>query len=140
MTLALRHRIAGAACAALGLALTAAPTLAQPAYDDTTVGEMTVYAPPNLGRSGIGARIERYTSQRVVLISDLDLATPWGRDALRGRIEAAAWDACGELDAIHSPLDLNHIALDPSRDCVTAAVRDATRRAEFETGYQLASY
>jgi UrcA family protein len=131
-----------AALAAVGLAATGTAAQAQP-YDpyypsDTTVGEIVV-APRYLPRSAIGAPIREYYAQRVVSYSDLDLATPWGRDTLRMRVRAAARDACDELDRLHPVNDLNHITIDDG-NCISRATHNAMRQAEYDTGFRLASY
>jgi UrcA family protein len=133
----------GAALGAIGLAAAATTAQAQP-YDpyypgDTTVGEIVV-VPRNLGRSELGAPIRELYVQRVVSYSDLDLATPWGRDTLRARVRAAARDACDEMEHLRPVTDLNRIAINDNGNCVSRATHNAMRQAEYDTGFRLASY
>ena len=146
MTTASRLALAGAAFAALGLTLAAAPARAQdptydgPAYDrayqpgydrgddrgydrasyrDGDDDEIVIRARP-LGRSSTtGAPIERVTTSRVVDYRDLDVDSPWGARELHYRIEHAARDACEELDNRY-PIGEPDVG-----DCVSEAVRNA---------------
>ena len=134
--------LAGAAFAAVGLTLAAAPARAQdpaydgPAYDrtyssrydrgydrasdrDNANDEIIIRARP-LGRSyTTGAPIRRVTTSRIVDYRDLDIDSSWGARELHSRIEHAARDACGELD------DRYPIGEPDVGDCVSEAVRDA---------------
>lgn len=125
------------AAAVGGLMLASSVATAQPYDDDyapATVGELTVTAPEVVGRSAIGAPIERVSASRVVEFRDLDLETRWGRDTLRSRIRWAARSACDELDARY-PTTVE----DPS-DCYRDAVRTGMVRASYVTGYEVAEY
>jgi UrcA family protein len=132
-----RLSLAGAAFAALGLGLAAAPARAQdPAYDGPAYdrdyqpsydhasyrdadAEIVVRARP-LGRSSTtGAPIERVTTSRLVDYRDLDIDSPWGARELHWRIEHAARDACEELDNRYP------IGEPDVRDCTSEAVRNA---------------
>ncbi len=133
-------QLAAIALAASGMALTAVGAKAQP-YDahDTdygdspaTVGELTVTAPEKVGRSPIGAPIERVSTSRVVEYRDLDLDTAWGARALRARIRYAAREACDELDARFP------ITVDDAGACYRDAVHIGLVRASYVTGYDVA--
>ena len=103
-----------------------------PGYVTTTEG-ITVYAPRryhNRNRSATtGAPIEAVRESRVVYARDLDLSTDWGARALRRRIEHAARDACGDLDARYPITD------DAPRDCYDGAVHGAMRQVEYRLGF-----
>lgn len=102
-----------------------------PGYVTTTEG-ITVYAPRyhNRNRSATtGAPIETVRESRVVYARDLDLSTYWGSRALRRRIEHAARDACGDLDARYPITD------DSPRDCYDGAVHGAMRQVEYRLGF-----
>ena len=100
-----------------------------PGYVTTTEG-VTVYAPRRYGRSpSTGAPIEAVRESRVVYARDLDLSTYWGARALRHRIESAARDACGDLDARYP------ITEDAPRDCFDGAVNGAMRQVEYRLGF-----
>lgn len=100
-----------------------------PEYVTTTEG-VTVYAPRHYGRSpSTGAPIDSVRESRVVYARDLDLSTEWGARTLRHRIESAARDACGDLDARYP------ITEDSPRDCVDGAVNGAMRQVEYRLGF-----
>jgi UrcA family protein len=135
-------RMAAAVVAAAGLAIVAMPAKAQdpyygggyypePAY---TTPDVIVTAPRTMGRSAIGAPIERVRASRVVEFRDLDLSRPWGADALRYRIRSAARDACDELDFRYP------ITVDTGADCYNDAVHNAMIRASYVTGYDIAEW
>lgn len=95
-----------AAAAVLGFAaLSAVPAVAQEVEELTVVGSFGPDGRPN-------------TLSRVVNIADLDLTTPAGVDAMRGRIRDAARDVCRELGETASGPTLG-------RSCVTSAVASA---------------
>ncbi|MGH6986301.1 MAG: UrcA family protein [Caulobacteraceae bacterium] len=138
--------LAGAAAALCGGAAIAQPYDGQgPSYYDQgplsydqgpndayTTGELTVIAPRVYGRSAIGAPIQQVSTSRVVYWRDLDLASPWGRDALRSRIRSAARSACDQLDFLYPD------AVDNAGDCYTTAVRNGMYNANYVTGYAIA--
>ncbi|MHB8528110.1 MAG: UrcA family protein [Caulobacteraceae bacterium] len=127
------RRAAALALAAIGLTLAAHPASAQP-YDDGpyTFGDVTITAPRIVGRSAIGAPIERVSASRVVPIGDLDLGAYWGRRALRARVSRAARSACDELDARYPITD------ERTPDCYATTFREGMVQAEYATGYALA--
>ena len=132
-------RLTALAVAAGGMMLLGGAATAQPYdynddYAPATVGELTVTAPEVVGRSDIGAPIERVRASRAVDFQDLDLGTRWGRDRLRTRIRWAARSACDELDARYP------ITVDGGGDCYRDAVRDAMDQANYVTGYEIAEY
>jgi UrcA family protein len=103
---------------------------ADTSYTTTTEG-ITVYAPRrHYGNSTTtGAPIEAVRESRVVYARDLDLSTDWGARTLRRRIEHAARDACGSLDARYP------ITEDSPRDCYDGAVHGAMRQVEYRLGF-----
>jgi UrcA family protein len=124
------RRLAAMALVA-GAALGATASMAQPDYgyypdEPTTVPPVSVYAPRTVGRSAIGAPIQIVREQRVVYTGDLDLRTYWGNRALRHRIQAAARDACDDLDARYP------VSADNDRDCY----HDAVSGAYYQVGYE----
>jgi UrcA family protein len=113
-----------AATAAAGLALCAAPSLAQDyGYSDDgayTVPEVRVT--PELGRDGV------MRASRIVEFGDLDVGSDWGARALHRRIEDAARSACRELDR-RDPINAG------DSECVDNAVSDAMDEAVSEIGF-----
>jgi UrcA family protein len=104
---------------------------ADTSYTTTTEG-ITVYAPRHYYRNRsatTGAPIETVRESRVVYARDLDLSTYWGARTLRRRIEHAARDACGDLDARYP------ITEDSPRDCYDGAVHGAMRQVEYRLGF-----
>jgi UrcA family protein len=92
------------------------------AAEQSTLPEITVEAarPTTtvVGRSSIGAPIERIQLRHLVGYADLDLSTKSGAAALERRVNEAAATACKELDQLY-PLKPS----DPS--CATKAADGA---------------
>jgi UrcA family protein len=130
----------GAAALAAGIAMSfaAAPASAQThASDDTASGVagVTVYAGPRYQRQPTtGAWVEPDTVSLVVPIDDLDLSTRWGaRQAVR-RIEAAAREACDEVQTRY-PQDV-----ESEHGCYGPAVRNAIAQAQEIAGYPILAW
>ena len=101
-----------------GIAVAAAtPALAQ-IYDDSDNGAITV-----TGRYGTVPDSVQSLSLRVSY-ADLDLGTPYGRDALRDRIGYTADFLCGKLGESD-----DNLGVIPS--CQTAAFDDGMRQANY---------
>ncbi|MFL5297029.1 MAG: UrcA family protein [Phenylobacterium sp.] len=105
------------AAAACGMALIAAPTVAQ-TYYGPTVEELTVT--PRLGPDGRPA-----TLSRVVSIADLDLRYDRDVREMQRRVRTTARQICNELGDTDSRLTLTQ----PS--CTEDAVRSAQRQVNF---------
>jgi UrcA family protein len=106
-----RHLLAGLAAA--GLALAAAPALAQTLEELTVVG---AYGPDG----------QPQTISRIVDISDLDLRYDAGVDAMKMRIRDTARDICTELGRIDGSRELSI-----QQTCISRAV--ATARPQMDT-------
>jgi len=106
----------------------AAPAAAQPRdQPPVVVDELTV-----TGRYGVGAEVRALSA--AVSYRDLDLTTEEGRDALRQRVRAAAYDLCrrlGEAGAGDTPLapSCERGAIDSAREQERLAVANAVPRA-----------
>jgi UrcA family protein len=128
--------LAGVGVAAIAsLTIAAAPTHAQPAYDPeygngyagdsnysdrNDVPSVTVYAPRHYERDGAtGAEINVVRASRIVDTHDLDLSTRWGMRTLNVRVDRAAREACGDIDA-HYP-----DTMEDNSTCVSSAIHNA---------------
>ncbi len=132
--------LAGAAALAAGLAVSfaAVPSGAQTyAADDaaTGVGGITVYAGPRYQRQPTtGAWVETDRVSLVVPIGDLDLSTRRGARMAVRRIEAAAREACDEVQARY-PKDV-----ESEHGCYRPAVRSALAQAQEVAGYPILAW
>jgi UrcA family protein len=113
-------RTAPLALVATAFLIASGPTAAQ------TVKEITVEAPRTVtrqvGQNDYGAPILVTTVKIRVSYADLDLSKPSGADALQTRIDAAAKDACHELDKLYP--------FDPDANCVRSVVKAAAPQAQ----------
>ncbi|HLI66733.1 MAG TPA: UrcA family protein [Caulobacteraceae bacterium] len=117
---AIRLTLSAAAAASLALLVPAAPSQAQPAYEETTAGgDVTITAPRVERDPYTGAEIDTVFTTRIVSYADLDLSTGWGARTLRNRIIRAAHDACEDLAMRYVT------SVDDDQDCVRGAVRRA---------------
>lgn len=137
MTRTSSHRLLTVLGAASALALLAAPAIAQKYPSDRAYydNEIVVVAPgvhrESTGRrTGIGARIEELSTQRIVSTADLDLRSQRDVNELRRRIHATAREACNELER-----ESSGIMLDSTSECVRDAVREAMAEADARIYY-----
>lgn len=109
---------------ALALAVAAAviaPVAPEPVFAQDGAQDIVVTAPRHGKRSSSGEPLETVTHATRVKISDLDLASPAGKQELDTRLHKAAQTSCRWLDA-HYPV------VDKESDCENAAVADAKTR------------
>ena len=123
---------------AVGAALAAgSPALAQPfsPAPGANVSGVTVYAGRLYARQPTTGRIVRLDHvSTTVSLADLDLNTRWGAREAKRRIEVAARDVCDRADDVY-PRD----GQIPG-GCRAAAVRNALRQAQDETGYPILAW
>jgi UrcA family protein len=132
------------AVALASTALPLAPVAAQSGdygYDSSS-SAIIVTGPHSrrVGRSSSGAPIIEREAVMTVDYSDLDLSTAMDRDRLYMRVDAAARNACDELDdafgvadpALSEPADCRADAVHRAR----GQVRDAIERARYYRNYR----
>jgi UrcA family protein len=101
--------------------------LAASAFATNRLPSITVRATANkavVGRSTIGAPIERVTLTRGVSYADLDLRTYAGAMELKRRVHEAAREACTKLD------DLYPFEEREAPACISEAVAAASRQVD----------
>jgi UrcA family protein len=82
-----------------------------------------------VGRTNWGVPVELVSLTREVGYADLDLSTPAGVAALKGRVQDMAKEACSELD--HMFPEGTNLPVPGDPDCVRAATSNSLAQVDM---------